>query len=108
MNHQPEQKMNDCIPFLTMLGDENRQKIMFILTDIDELTVSQITERVTLSRPAVSHHLRLLLDANIVSVRKSATERYYRFNHEYVRDTLAELLQIVDEQIENKKKRNHE
>ena len=107
MSNRSEQKMNDCIPFLTMLGDENRQKIMFILTDEDELTVTQLTERLTLSRPAVSHHLKLLHDTNLVSVRKAANERYYRFNLEYVRDTLMGMLETVNEQIEKRNKRNN-
>ena len=103
MENQSEQRMNDCIPFFTMLGDENRQRIMFILSNVDELTVTQLTERLTLSRPAVSHHLKLLHDAGLVSVRKSANERYYRFNFEYVREVLADLLEIVDKQIEKRK-----
>lgn len=107
MDHS-EQKMNDCIPFLTMLGDENRQKIMFILSEEAELTVTQLTERLTLSRPAVSHHLKLLYDNHLVSVRKAANERYYRFNFEYVRDTLTELLDTVNEQIEKRDTRKDE
>lgn len=39
--------------------------------------VDNIAKRVSLSRPAVSHHLKLLMDKNIVSVQKDGTKNYY-------------------------------
>lgn len=65
------------IPILTMLQDENRQQILVMLCKTDKMTVNQITEQLALSRPAVSHHLKLMRDAGLLSVSKVGTERYY-------------------------------
>ena len=54
--------LSQCIPVFTMLQDENRQQILMLLFDEKQLTVSELTERLALSRPAVSHHLKLLRD----------------------------------------------
>lgn len=84
--------LKECIPVFSMLQDENRQQILLMLFDNKELSVSEITEKLSLSRPAVSHHLKLLLDNGLVFVRKEGKERYYRINLE---DSLLLLKQLV-------------
>ncbi|MBX0341373.1 winged helix-turn-helix transcriptional regulator [Lactiplantibacillus plantarum] len=68
------------VPIFTILQDENRQRILVMLCRTDQMTVNQITAQIALSRPAVSHHLKLMLDAGILAVSKTGTERYYRAN----------------------------
>lgn len=46
------------------------------------LRVCEITEKTNLSRPAVSHHLQILKNADIVKVRKEGTKNYYYFDPE--------------------------
>ena len=41
------------------------------------LNVNEITRRTSLSRPAISHHLKILKDAGIVGVRQEGTANYY-------------------------------
>lgn len=56
---------------LSALCDDNRQKILLVLLDncvSGGIRVGDIAKEVNLSRPAVSHHLKLLLDYNIVIV----------------------------------------
>lgn len=84
------------IPLLTMLQDENRQQILVMLCRTDRMTVNEITERLSLSRPAVSHHLKLMLDAGILTVTKNGTERYYSSHME---DALA-LLKALTASLE--------
>lgn len=42
--------------------------------------VGAITERTHLSRPAVSHHIRILKDAGILKMRREGTKNYYYFD----------------------------
>ncbi len=49
-----------------------------LLFDSGESSVTSLAEKMPLSRPAVSHHLKLLHDAGVVAVRKEGKERYYR------------------------------
>lgn len=61
------------------LGDETRQHIFFTLLENEEIgmRVPEITEKTNLSRPAVSHHLRVLKDANLVGMHRVGTMNYY-------------------------------
>lgn len=64
---------------LKALGDEINQNIIQLLVESEEpgLRVPEITKKLYLSRPSVSHHLRILIEAGIVSVQKVGTKSYY-------------------------------
>ena len=59
--------------------DAKRQEIILMLTDFpgEGLTVNGITERIDLSRPAVSHHLKVLKQAGVIGVRSCGVENHY-------------------------------
>lgn len=65
-------------PLFIALGDENRQQIIVQLLETEYLSVNQIAGESHLSRPAVSHHLKVLRDEGIVSVQRRGTQRLYR------------------------------
>ena len=70
----------DCRDVLIALGDENRLHLLYqmmIAEDLMGIRVGEITKRTNLSRPAVSHHLKLLKDAGVVKVRREGTRNYY-------------------------------
>ena len=60
-------------------GDETRQQIFIALLEHETvgMRVPEITKRTHLSRPAVSHHLRILKDAGLVNVHRQGTMNYY-------------------------------
>lgn len=64
------------------LGDETRQKIIISLleSEVHGIRVGEITEKTHLSRPAVSHHLRILKEAGIISMYREGTKNYYYVN----------------------------
>lgn len=67
-----------CRPAFIALGDENRQRIIVaLLENYGGMRVGEITGRTNLSRPAVSHHLKILKAAGIVNVRKEGTMNFY-------------------------------
>ena len=63
------------------LGDPNRREILRLLSKGD-LPVAQIAERMPISRPAVSRHLRLLKDAGMVTEQAQGTRRIYHLREE--------------------------
>jgi DNA-binding transcriptional ArsR family regulator len=71
---------------LEALADPTRRRIFESLRP-GELNVVRIAAQVPVSRPAVSQHLRVLLDAGLVRVRAAGTSRYYSID----RAALAEL-----------------
>jgi ArsR family transcriptional regulator, arsenate/arsenite/antimonite-responsive transcriptional repressor len=76
------------------LADPVRQALVQVLAR-EELNVGDVAARVTLSRPTVSHHLKLLRRAGIVRARKSGREIYYSLNKDHIVSTLAGLLQSL-------------
>ena len=74
-----------CSKVLTAIGDETRQHLIVEMLKMGQchgVRVGAITERTNLSRPAVSHHLRILKDAGLVKVRKEGTMNFYYFDPE--------------------------
>jgi DNA-binding transcriptional ArsR family regulator len=63
------------------LGDPNRREILRTLASGD-LPVHEIAEKLPISRPAVSRHLRLLKDAGLVSERTLGTRHIYHLENE--------------------------
>lgn len=58
------------------LGDANRREILRLLS-IGDKPVAEIAAAMTISRPAVSRHLRLLKDAGMVAEEAHGTRRIY-------------------------------
>lgn len=75
-----------ALPALQVLGEPNRQAILNVLRD-GERPVGELVDRLGLSQPAVSKHLRVLKEAGLVEVRPDAQRRLYRIRPE----PLAEL-----------------
>lgn len=59
------------------LADSTRREILELVRD-DEQTVGELAEHFPVSRPAISQHLRVLQDADLVTVRSEGTRRFYR------------------------------
>lgn len=75
------------------LGDPNRRAIVELLRT-GEGSVQELADRLPISRPAVSRHLRVLKDAHLVRDRAEGTRRLYRLHGEGlepVRDYLTDL-----------------
>ncbi|MED1739620.1 metalloregulator ArsR/SmtB family transcription factor [Bacillus swezeyi] len=95
--------LRECTPIFSILRDSNRQEILVLLYDEGEMSVSQISDRLSLSRPAISHHLKHLLDAKIVTVQKRATERYYALSLEHSIMLLKKLIESLETDNQLKK-----
>ena len=61
----------------TALGDPTRQ-LLFDRLGKRPLPVGKLADGLPISRPAVSQHLKVLLDAGLVSVRQDGTRRLYQ------------------------------
>ena len=76
-------KFKTCRKAISAIGDETRQLILLALleSDFNGIRVGELTEKTHLSRPAVSHHLKILKEAEIVNVRREGTKN---FNESYI------------------------
>lgn len=67
-------------PIMTIMGDEVRQQIVMTLVETGGtggVRVGEIQKLSNVSRSAVSHHLKVLLDAGIITMRREGTKNYY-------------------------------
>jgi DNA-binding transcriptional ArsR family regulator len=71
---------------IAVLAESSRRRILDLLRD-GERPVGELVERLGLTQPAVSKHLRVLRSAGLVEVRTDAQRRLYRIRPE----PLAEL-----------------
>ncbi len=81
--------------FFSALGDPYRQKILLIFESNEELCVNEIAILFDLSRPAISHHLKVLRDAEMLISEKRGKEVYYRVNYLYCADVLTRVNEFV-------------
>ena len=77
--------------FSALAHPSRRQVLLVLHFRGGELTAGEIAERFACSWPTTSRHLRVLEDAELVSVERRGRERVYRLEHErleVVRDWL--------------------
>ena len=63
-------------PIIKLLGDYNRLKIFSLLTQ-GERCVCDIEAEMGLAQNLVSHHLRILKEANLITARRDGRWTYY-------------------------------
>jgi len=62
---------------LAALADRTRPQILFLLGEKGRLCVGDIAANFHISRPAISHHLKVLKDAGVLQSEKVGQEVYY-------------------------------
>ncbi len=77
----------------TVLADPTRRKIIESLS-MGERSFGEIADQFTISRPAVSQHLKVLREAEIVTARAEAQRRIYRLSSQGL-DPVDQWLQRV-------------
>src|SRR3954464_1462157 len=78
----PRAERESLAPRFQPLADPARVGIVNLLSTEDEVCVCTLTEALGLSQPTVSHHLRLLREAGLVTVEKRGTWSYYRLEND--------------------------
>ena len=81
------------------LGDEHRQRIVLTFDRMERLNVSQIVAVSTLSRPTVSHHLKILREAGILGSEKIGKEVYFWVNKDFLAETFDNVRDYLDQHL---------
>lgn len=68
------------------LSDPTRRAIVELLAQRGELSASEIAGQFPMSAPAISQHLKVLREADVVTVEKRAQQRIYRINPQAVQE----------------------
>ena len=64
----------------SVLAEPRRRKVVEILAHRGELSASEICDEFEVTPQAISQHLRVLREANVIQMEKRAQRRVYAFN----------------------------
>lgn len=90
---QLTQNAEQAEAFLKLLANKNRLMILCTLQQ-EELSVTQLNNRVPLAQSALSQHLASLRKSGLVSTRREAQTIYYRVEDPRVAAVLSQLYQF--------------
>lgn len=78
------------------LGDEQRQRILLTFDRGERLNVTQIADASTLSRPAVSHHLKILREAGVLASVKEGKEVFFWIDKTFLLISLGAVIDYLN------------
>ena len=87
------------VQVLKAIGEINRIKILELLST-GEKCACVILESFNFTQPTLSHHMKVLIDCNIVTLRKEGKWSYYKIN----KDVADEMLCFLRDSIKEKNK----
>ncbi len=85
-------------PLLNVIGDETRQLILIVLMETsckEGMRVGEITTKTHLSRPAVSHQIKILKDLGIVKCRNEGTMNFYYIDVSHNKELFSYMKKLV-------------
>ncbi len=91
----PIEFKNTAATFIA-LGDEHRQRILLAFEKGERLNILQIVSTTTLSRTAVTHHLKVLHSAGVLNSEKIGKEVYFWINRSNVLSALQSVLTYIE------------
>lgn len=98
----PAANFSAAAPIFTALGDETRLRIVSRLCREGPLSISRLTDGTSISRQAVTKHLRVLADAGLVENERSGREQRWNVRQrelDRVRRYLADISAQWDEAL---------
>ncbi len=93
---ESKQLLTELGDFFKIFADPTRIRILELLTD-QEKCVSEISELLEVSQSAVSHQLKLLRLANVVSTEKIGQTVTYRLADDHIRIIIKYGLEHIKE-----------
>ena len=88
-------QFKECSSLFIALGDHMRQEICLELAaaGAEGINVAQLSGKSILSRPAISHHLKVLKDCGVVEPIKKGTQIFYSL---HLKENAARIRQLID------------
>jgi ArsR family transcriptional regulator, arsenate/arsenite/antimonite-responsive transcriptional repressor len=88
----------NTVEFAKAIADDTRQQIMRICC-CARLTVNEIVSQTGVSQPTVSHHLKVLRDAGLVTAQRHGKEIFYSLNQEKMADNCCKVSSVFAPRI---------
>ena len=94
------EKIMATAKLLKALSEERRLEIIDLLACSGKLCVCDITEVLGLSQPNISHHLKILKEAGLITANKQGRWVHYSLNHDKLEELQESLDFIINKQPE--------
>lgn len=91
-----EDELYDLAELFKVFGDSTRIRILFVLFR-SEVCVCDLAQTLHMNQPAISHQLRILKQAKLVSNRREGKTVYYALADDHVRSIIAQGLEHIEE-----------
>lgn len=86
----------EAITISKAFSDENRIKIFTILKTEGECCACDLLNKLSIHQPTLSHHMKILNDAKLITSYKRGKWMYYNVNKEYCGQAKKILLEIFE------------
>ncbi|PKO44554.1 MAG: transcriptional regulator [Betaproteobacteria bacterium HGW-Betaproteobacteria-22] len=88
-------EFKDTAAIFIALGDEHRQRILLAFEKGEKLNILQIASTTTLSRTAVTHHLKVLHQSGVLHSQKKGKAVFFWINSQLVMDAIERVLTYI-------------
>lgn len=96
----PLQNVTILAETFRLLGDPTRLRILFFCLSGPK-SVGAIAESLDLSQTLVSHHLRLLRGARLVTGKRQSRQIFYELSDRHISDMLKDMASHIDEEADD-------
>lgn len=86
------------------LADPTRREILGLLRH-GEITAGRLAEKFDMTKPAMSHHFRVLKDADLITSRREGQQIWYGLNTTVVQDLLAWAIELASDRKKGREKK---
>lgn len=77
------------------LGDPIRWSIVAQMSTVDELACSRLEDTLPISKPTISYHMKILVQAGLVDVRKEGRNFHYTLRRDVLRGIVDEIWRLA-------------
>ena len=91
-----EEELYDLAELFKVFGDSTRIRILFVLFEA-EVCVCDLAEILHMTQSAISHQLKILKQAKLVSARREGKSVFYSLADDHVRTIIAQGREHIEE-----------
>lgn len=91
-----DQTVNEVTELFKALSEPNRLKIIYRLYD-SEFSVSELSEQLAIEQTSLSHQLRILKNARLVTFKKEGKKRLYSLADNHIYTLIEQVIEHAKE-----------
>ncbi|MCW3020076.1 MAG: putative ArsR family transcriptional regulator [Solirubrobacterales bacterium] len=92
---ETSQESTAAVEVFKALGDPVRWSIIAQIAAVDELPCADLEQTLTVSKPTISYHTKILQQAGLLSVRKEGRNYFYALRRDVLREVQDELWRLA-------------